>query len=46
MEIKQGGIIDFFYRLARRYFADDISSAAAALAYYMIFSFFPMIWIG
>jgi membrane protein len=43
MEIKQGGIIDFFYRLARRYFADDISSAAAALAYYMIFSFFPMI---
>ena len=43
MEIKQGGIIDFFYRLARRYFADDISSTAAALAYYMIFSFFPMV---
>jgi len=38
--------VQFLIRLIKRYFKDDIGSSAAALAYYLMFSFFPMIILG
>lgn len=43
MKPRKNGIILFFCCLAEKYFKDDIASSAASLAYYMIFSFFPLI---
>lgn len=40
------GFVQFLIRLVKRYFKDDIDSSAAALAYYMMFSFFPIIILG
>ncbi|MGE4214980.1 MAG: YihY/virulence factor BrkB family protein [Anaerotignaceae bacterium] len=38
--------VQFLIRLIKRYFNDDIGSSAAALSYYMVFSFFPLIILG
>ena len=39
-------LVKFLYRLIRRYFKDDIGNSAAALSYYMVFSFFPLVILG
>lgn len=38
--------VQFLFRLIKRYFKDDIGNSAAALSYYMMFSFFPLIILG
>lgn len=38
--------VQFLIRLIKRYFKDDIGNSAAALSYYMVFSFFPLIILG
>lgn len=38
--------VQFLIRLIKRYFVDDIGNSAAALSYYMVFSFFPLIILG
>ena len=35
--------VQFLIMLIKRYFNDDIGSSAAALSYYMVFSFCPML---
>ncbi len=45
MAIKKGGVIDFFYRVIKKIIDDDVNNMAAALAYYLIFSFFPFILV-
>lgn len=40
---KRYGFWEFVRRLTVRYFEDDVGSTAAMLAYYFVFSFFPII---
>lgn len=46
MKISDLQPVQFLIRLVKRYFNDDIGSSAAALSYYMVFSFFPLIILG
>ena len=45
MDIKKGGVLDFFFRVIKKILNDDVNNVAAALAYYLIFSFFPFIMV-